>query len=337
MSFTLKIEFQGLIGYVPTNGGKSLLALLVEARKGRQTSDGHHLPSHVPVVQFERRNVLNLEEIALHEPEDNQKFLYSGTAEIESEESLKGLWFLDNQDLEVRYEGEDRPDRKVLIWDEDTAGDPRLATGGRRRETFFSVLPHLENVSSSASRIDPDCLLPKPKEGLLSGRFTIRDGIVQALNPPRVGEDPIRAQFRPLGSPVIDTVHMQDSIGKGVVLEMEIPGDSVTLFATKFGQTAAQPVLKLGPVPGETTPVAIQVWNLPLYDIFGLPSFGHSSATEDPHFELFYELCLRRPPLHNRPIPYFVGEQQNGNGHHDHGEGPVNLTTPWCPPAIFQG
>lgn len=333
MSFNLKIKFQGLIGYVPTNGGKSLLALLVEARKGHQTSDGHHLPSHVPVIQFDRRNALNLQELARLDSNDNQKILYHGQGDMKSESELKGLWFLDDQDLELSYERE-RSDRKFQVWDEAMAHNAGVA---ENTLNFFSSLPHLENLASASSRVDPDCLLPNPKDGLVAGRFKIDDGIVQALNPPRDdGGNLIQVHFRPLGSEDKETVFTQQYIGHGMVLEIEVPGESVTLMAKKFDSTEAKAMLKLAPVEGESASLEIQVWNLPLYDIFGLPSFGHSSTTEDRHFELFYELCQRRPPLHKRPIPYFVSSTQNGNGGgHGHG-GPVMLTTPWCPPAVFQ-
>ncbi|HEX6902363.1 MAG TPA: hypothetical protein VF789_21775 [Thermoanaerobaculia bacterium] len=333
MAFTLKIEFQGLIGYVPTNGGKSLLALFVEGRKGRQTSDGHHIPAHVPVIQFARRNVADPGTLRNHE-QGKQKVLYFGQQDMGAVDDLAGLWFLDNQDIELRYEGQDREDQKLRIWDEETRasfGQPN----GRGPASFFSQLPHLDTIISSASRVDPDCLLPQPREGLLAARFTIREGVIESLTPPEELDGKLLStQFRPIGTDLGGTVFTQTSIGSGALVEVKVPGDSVTLVSRLFGDEASKSVLKLAPVAGQTTPIHVKVRNLPLYDIFGLPNFEHPNLTEDRHFEIFYELSLRRPPLHKRPIPHFELAEQNGGGHVH--PGPIHLSTPWCPPAVFQ-
>lgn len=339
MAFTLKIEFRGMIAFVPVNGGSSLMTLMVDARSGRQASDGHHIPPHVPVVKFDRRNVADPATLRRHE-EGRQKVFYLGQQEMESEVDLTGLWFLDNQDLDLRYDGQDvnRVNRKVVLWDEEAQRRSLIPANGRGPATFFSRLPHLENVVSSASRVDPDCLVPKPKEGLLAGRFLINEGIVESLTPPTdQAGNPIPAQFRPLGSSLPATVLTQSSVGVGLSVEIQVPGKSATLVSTLFGDATSKAVLKLAPAKDQKTPVHLKVWNLPLADVFGLPSFDHSAIDLDRHFEMFYELSLRRPALHNRPVPHFGATQNNGGGHSHFSPGPIQLTTPFCPPAVFQG
>ena len=336
MPFTLRIDFQGMIGVVPINGGDSLQMLFVDGRKGCQVSDGDHIPPHFPVIRFERPNVADPKMLADHE-EGLQKIMYTGEQELSSADDLVGYWFLDSQELELHYEGEPADNqKKLLIWDEDTAHQANGNVNGRGPNQYFSRIPHLDLVQSPASRIDPDCLLPQPREGLIAARFKIRDGIVQSLDVFRDQLDQlVPITFRPLGSSLPDAVLTQPAISTGLQLEVQVPGESAILVSTAFGETVAKPVLKLAPVKGENV-VNVKIWNLPLTEIFGLPELDHQMGAEDKHFELFYELSLRRPPLHNRPVPHLT---TSGNSMSMPGMGgpPIHLQTPFCPPVVFQG
>ena len=341
MSFKLQIDFQGLIAAVPVNGGESMQILLVESRNGRKTSDGDHVPPHYPVVRFDRRNVVDLEALRDHE-QGKQKIIFLGSSDLTSEADLTGLWLLDSQDLEVRYDAaNDQNNGMVTIWNKDLArGESRFA--GKSPDQYFSLVPHLEDISYSSSRVDPDCLRPNPTSGLIAARFKIKEGLVQAaqLERDQNGRS-VPLDFRPFGADLRGTVFSQ-AVSDGIQLEMEIPTDSATLVSTEFGSGEKLSVLKLAPFASQgTTPVRVQVWNLPLEDTLGLPRHSHGSSSADKHFELFYELSLQRPPLHLRPVPHLANGGNGGNGgsggHHDDEEDPIRITDIYCPPVAFQG
>ncbi len=346
MPFKLKLDFRGLIAVVPTDGGESLRILSVEARGGRQTSDGEHIPPHYPVVRFDRKNVADIDSLADHD-EPGEKIVSLGPADA-LEPHLKGVWFLNGQDLEIQFAGQTVTRGSLLIWDQALAQASIGNFTNKNPDQFFSLIPRLEEIAPSAARVDPDCLRRQPREGLVASRFTVREGFAQAIQLQRDKETGrvVPIDFRPISAPSNDTV-VSKPASAGVQVEIDIPGDSVTVLATRFGADVPRPVLTLRPAEDQGgQPVVLEVWNLPLEDLLELPKSlgGHAHAGQDKHFELFYELCQQRPPLHKRPIPHFNVEGNgngNGTGHGGHGPNhglpPVRISDPFCPPVAFQG
>ena len=340
MSFTLKILFQGLIAAVPLNGGSSYQILSVDARNGQLTSDGDHIPSHYPVVRFPRKNVADFELFANQEDlDDRQMVHFLGKWTASSLNSMDGIWFLDNQDLELSYERNEGSTRQVLVWDEGSQNGANNLFAQKTPKQFFSLVPPIDLVSGAsfaAARVDPDCLRPAPEKGLIAARFKIDEGLLQATSVAERDGQVMSLDFRPVGSPRRETI-ITRSISSGIELEVNIPGDSVTFLATKFGSEEPMPILKLAPAADQgSDPITVQVQNLPIEEFFGMRHVMGSDHDVDKHFELFYELSMERPPLHRRPIPHFESNG-NGNGTAPHGTHSIRASDIFCPPATFRG
>lgn len=328
MSFQLNINFQGLIALVPTDGGSHMDVLLVEGRREMMTSDGTCVPAHFPVLLFNQADLAAGQAGQLPALEENARsgVLYITPPSADGSAQVRGFWFLDQQQLDVAADPPGvAPPQPLVVWNAQTQSTANGSHPGKDASTFLTLIPAITDLDGSAASVDPDCLMASPNKGLIAARFHLKEGFLQSLGIQKdeSGKDVV-VEFRSSGLPAASG-NPRQKVSNGAQLQLIIPGDSATIYSTAFGGQR-EPILTLTP-KGKNT-VTIEVQNLPIQDILRMKKTFDVPAEVDPHFEMFYELSQRRPPMHTRPIPHLATQAANS--------GPVRVVDVFCPPAVFQ-
>lgn len=329
MAFQLNINFQGLIALVPTDGGSHIDVLLVEGRREMMTSDGTCVPAHFPVLIFDRADLKEGQAGSLPALEENARsgVLYVTPPSDDGSAQVRGFWFLDQQQLDVVADPAGAaPPQPLVVWNAQTQSTTNGNHPGKDASTFLTLIPAINDLDGSAAAVDPDCLLPAPNKGLVAARFHIKEGFLQSLGVQKdeSGQEVV-VEFRSSGLPAA-AGNPRQRVSNGAQLQIQIPGDSATLYSTPFGGPRT-PFLTFTP-KGKST-LTVEVQNLPIQDILRLKKTFDEPVDVDTHFEMFYELSARRPPMHSRPVPHLVPKAVADSG-------PVRIVDVFCPPAVFQ-
>ena len=307
MTFALKILFIGLIAFVPSDDGKELTALLLDAEKGYAASDGSWVDPHQPMV------------IALagscqgdcQADASIASFLFPDLGAQRAEEALAAAmvggaaWSLDTSELTVRSAVWDTAGgAPPLVLVENTRdardGEPAPIPDEAEERRDLSWVAPLSSLAPSG-KVDPDVLAPSPQKGLVAARMELRSGKVTTRRLITVSGMVVPLGFRPLQE--AQPIPFQQALAEQVLVEVEVEGDSVELIESVLGGDRRRSII-LTPHDGV---VEVAVLNVPQ------AHFQHSSEPlpqhPDPgsHFEIYYEILAERPPNHLRPVPYALG------------------------------
>ncbi|MDP9120554.1 MAG: hypothetical protein M3O15_04170 [Acidobacteriota bacterium] len=334
MSFQLNVIIEGMIAMVPLDKGRVQL-LMVEGRRDMMASDGSCIPKHFPVVRFDKRDLPPGSEASLAnslaaKDSSLQKALFASVPSRDEKSTTPyGYWFLDRQDLGFHYNSQDKPARDLLLWDESTASANANGHGGGE-DSYLSWIPRLAKIAPAAAVVDPDCLVGNPEKRLIAARLLLTEGSLMCAGlsqNPATG-DRLSVDFRPVGADASAAANGQH-VGTGFMFQLKVPSDAVCLTSKPWSGGQEATVLTLSPSDKrDTAVVEVSIWNLPLESIFELGLPQGVKMDMDVHFEMFYELSSRRPPLTDRPIPHL--QNQASKLH------PIRMSDLFCPPVHLE-
>jgi hypothetical protein len=330
MTFILRIYLIGLVAFVPSDDGRHMAVLLVDARDGYHASDGSFFPPHSPVLLARAGSCKGA---CLEDAEKAAPHLFAGGPDVESSalvQRLKamllggGVWQIAQEDLAVLPPPHrDAPPRGLVV-----VGWQRLASPAANAKTLpadatekaaFSWVPEIAKVVPDAGEVDPDCLAPQPRKGLIAGRLSLSEGTLRTYRLaeffPQQGRGGVPSfLFRPLAAGTPGSTRGVGGSPQGIadwtVVDIPIEGCEVTLSAKPFGGAAAR-TMTLAPTactPGQVVELALV--NLPDQSARQAPQAAeHQYGPEGiaSHFEVYYELADHRPAWRQRLVPVVTG------------------------------
>ena len=331
MSFILRVYIIGLIAFVPSQDGKRMAVLMVDARDGYHAADGSYFPPHVPMLLARAGSCKGACEADLKAAAGS---LLSGVAEQRAPRLRKALdggtlWRIDGEDLAVISPGV----RTAAITGLEVVRRP-AATGMTRVTTLvmpakvgdvadFGWVPQLSDVVSDAGGVDPDCLAPQPRKGLVVGRLALDRGTLRTYRMTEFyrelkGGVP-SFLYKPLaaGSAVVAPVSPSLAAARGIadwtVVDIPIQGCEVTLEAKSFRDPSAKPrTITLAPAKCKANQIVeVALMNLPdqsLRDELAENDHEHGPEGTASHFQIYYELAKSRPSWRERLVPIVTGE-----------------------------
>lgn len=349
MPFTFRVVFGGLCGFVPNTNGHQMRVLVVNATERVAANGESVLPTHVPLFLFDSAN--RRSQIG-RRPLEGDRLLAS--AEIQEERFRTGRFCghpLVREEICFRNEEGGSFGRSFETHRSRRSSETTPATG--EEDDLFWV-PQMEHAFPGAGRIDPECLGEAPPASV-AARVRLTEGVVSTASLARdrgrgkgkgkaapapalyvfrewvAPVTPSRskaAQTTPSSSEAVARVHRRANspvgarpLATGVQLEIEVPGDMVTVWSSRFSHShEGRWAVSLGPAPG-TRIVEAYVYNVSARPLDRAPEV-------DMDFEFFYDLCatsweLPRP----RPVPHPL----NGT----RAPSPHRPGTSSCSPAIF--
>lgn len=338
MSFTFRVVFGGLCGFVPNTNGHQMRVLVVNATERLASNGETVLPTHVPLFLFDSAN----------------RRAQIGRRPLEGENLLNAVAIQEEAFRTGRFCGHPLEREELNIRNEDGGafGLPFQSRRSRRglepavtAEGDLFWVAQMDHAFPGAGRIDAECLREDPP-AIVAARLRLTEGVVSTASLARASRGrkakkapapslyafrefatPSRAGRAPAPSEAGHRVARRASspvgarpLATGVQLEIDVPGDVVTVWSSRFGQPReGRWAVSLGPARGARV-VEAYVHNVSERPLDRAPEVGTD-------FEFFYDLCatpwdLTRP----RPVPH-----------------PVNTPTPAphrpgtssCSPAMF--
>jgi len=327
MSFILKIYFMGMIAFVPSGDGQEMTILLQDVRDGHYASDGSHIDTHLPML-IARSSACSgdclddLEPVAMH--------LFKGAEGVARGDEMTHLEGAIGNGAALVLDGSDLGVESVDLNIEPQRGgvtifSPLSTSAQMDRNVFprtseeqgdFSLIASMGAIAPELAEIDPQLMGENPgATGLIIGRLRLDQGEIRTHSLVQYGGKIAPLSFRRLG----DSSRSGEPVGPlgdSAVVEIPVAGCEVYFRERKFSGEPGR-VIRLAPEScegGEVLEVALL--NLPPRGAHDQNrregnAASHRSATVGTHFELFYELAARRPPVRQRPVPH-VAEAPQG-------------------------
>ena len=286
MSYDFRLEISGLCAFIPDKeieeGADVITAILVSTRTRIEDADGGEVSgseSHQPLLVFDLNSV---------------------GAESGGDGRNCGVWFLDGEDVTLRFK---RGDAEYPV------GPLRVRLDNTERS--FSLVPLMERALPGAGQVDPDCLEEVPSDTagkLVRARFYLDKGTLFVSELARYREGRVTAQFVPPpdeGSPVY-----KQYMPRRVTLEVSsVPDDVLTVIrATRIRTPDSYRELVLSPIEdldGARSVVA-EVRNLCCESVL-VDKDVESFPESDPDFSYYYQIAARYKELSETfdefPIP----------------------------------
>jgi hypothetical protein len=325
MSFILRVYIIGLMAFVPSQDGKRMVVLMVDARDGYHATDGSFFPPHVPMLLARAASCKGDCEADLEAAAGS---LLSGIAEQRAPRLRKALdggtlWRIDGDDLAVlspRMRGAASTGLEVVRRPAATgmrATSPAMPAQAADVADFGWV-PKVSDVVSEAGDIDRDCLAPQPRKGLVVGRLALDRGTLRTYRMTEFYHDLQGGVpsflYKPLaaGSAIVAPSSPSLAAARGIadwtVVDIPIQGCEVTLEAKSFRDPAAKPrTITLAPAQCKANQVVeVALINLPdqsLRDKLAENDHQHGPEGIASHFQIYYELAQSRPAWRERLVP----------------------------------
>lgn len=304
MGFILRILFSGLIAFVPSQDGKELTVLLLNADHNFQISDGTQLAHHIPMLLARAGSCTG--QCTTRDPNVAQH-LFSDLPADEVLDSLAsatsggGAWLLSDSELSIRRGCSRDPLLPSLAVAQNLRGSANgqllsIPTTAQEREDF-SWVTDLKRVCPSGCVLNPAVLSAQPPSGLVAARLRLRNGRVFTYSIVRNVGKVTPMHFQTLSGTT--AVPYSQAVASWVVAEIQISGDTVELVEEKFGGT---PSRSMSLAPGQNGVVEVAIVNLPAV----VPPSSPAAAPPQPgkHFEIYYDLLQAPPTADNRPVPF---------------------------------
>lgn len=330
MSFILRVYIIGLMAFVPSQDGKRMIVLMVDAGDGYHASDGSYFPPHVPMLLARAGSCKGACEADLEAAAGS---LLSGIAEQRAPRLRKALdggtlWRINGEDLAVVVPHVRTAESTVLevvrrpAATGATRGTARVMPAKADDIADFGWVPQLSDVVSDARDVDPDCLAPQPHKGLVVGRLTLNRGTLRTY---RMTEFYHQLEggvpsflYKPLaaGAAALAPTPSSPAAARGIadwtVVDIPIQGCEVTLEAKSFRDPAAKPrTITLSPAACKANQVVeVALINLPDQSLrHELAENDHEHGPEGiaSHFQIYYELAKSRPAWRQRLVPVVTG------------------------------
>ncbi len=318
MDIIIRIFFIGLIAFVPNEDGSEMTVVVERARDGHQTSDGHRVEPHLPLL-FTRAPCSG---DCRPNPARIASFVYELPGRRNPRASLRqldhalaggGAWILDDVELVFEIPRQKGTDSHSLTFG--PSGSTSLAYVGpvsgplpktAEEARAFGWIAHMGRIAPESAQIEPDVLGADPTLGLVAARMKIDRGSLQTYTLAEYEGRTAQLGFQPI--PATSPARPPQAYAHWVSLD--IPIDAST--CSSGFNIRAQPlgvgdgrVMSLKPScePGSVTEIAIV--NLPAWEEARQSDIQVPSTT-GPHFELYYKLSATPIEDAKRAIPVLV-------------------------------
>jgi hypothetical protein len=307
MSFILRILFSGLITFIPSQDGKELTVVLLNANH-HHVSDGTELADHKPLL-FARAGSCS-GDCPTRDAEIAQ-FIYEEQSQSAAQDALEaavtggGAWQLAGSDLSIRKTSANAADLPPLTFVENARassnGVPLAIPTTSTERTDFSWLADLKQICPNDCTVDPDVLASTPS-GIVAARLRLKSGNVFTYSIARVGTSVTPVHFQRLDGTGSPSPYSQ-AVASWMGADIEVTGDSIEIVDTKFN---GDPGRSMTLAPDENGKVEVAVLNMPP---FVPPASPPSSATPGPgkHFDRYYDVSATPLATEDRLVPQAGG------------------------------
>lgn len=287
MGFILRIFFSGLIAFIPSEDGKELTVLLINAPQAHHASSG--VPEHKPVL------LARAAACSGDCPRANTSvatFLYPGASSRSAANDALALaidkgvvWQLAGSDLSLGI-----PRDGVRLAHTAPAGK-RVPDNAAERADFRWVA-NLKEMDPDLGKLDPAVLAEHPPEELIVARLKLTSGEVSTYSVVQVNGDVIPIDFR--SSTNVGKPYLQ-AVASWVEAEIRVPGDQLEIVEQRF---AGGPARKMSLKPSKGM-LDVAVLNV------SRPTGRARTSTPAPglHFSRYWDLAADPPAFSARPIP----------------------------------
>ncbi len=285
MSFILKLFFTGLMAFVPSQDGKEVTVLLLNADHNYLTSGSTALPHHKPLLIARAGNCAG---DCPTRDSDIAQYIYEDQSESDALDSLEaavaggGAWELSGSELSIQKACSTDPDLPDLTIQQGLRTQIVPTTSAERED--FGWVADLKQIAPSGYAFNTD-LLASPPPGLVAARLHLRSGKVFTYSVARIGSNVTPVHFQRLDGTGDPSPYSQ-AIATWVGAEIAISGENVEIVEDKFdGGTGRSMTLS----PDANGNVEVAVLNLPPF----VPPSTPFTGTPDPgkHFEMYYEVA----------------------------------------------
>jgi hypothetical protein len=291
-----------MIAFAPSQDGKQLTVLLLDAGHNTTLSDGTPLAHHQPLLLARAKceGQCGTGDAAI------ARYLFPEISAERAGDSLKqaildgAAWQLSGVELSIHQNGtgdQVSPQplelRQTLRRTED--GHPQAIPSTSQEREDFGWVADLNKIAPSAGGLNPEVLSARPPAGLIAARLKLTSGKVFTYRLVRVENRVEPIHFQPLHGGGTEAPYQQ-ALASWVEAEIQVQGDAVEIVEESFGGERKR-AMKLSPRQGSQEDVEMAVLNLPPLN----PSLRAAENTiQNPepgkHFELYYEL-MKVPPL----------------------------------------
>ena len=306
MDFILRIFFSGLMTFIPSEDGRELTVLLLNADHDHYISDGTVLAHHKPLLLARAGSCSG--ECPTRDA-DIAQFIYADqTAEtaldsLEAAVSGGGAWTLAGSDLSIAKSGANAPDLPALSIRRDARGtfngQPSIipTTSGERED--YSWLADFDQICPTCT-LDSAILGNDPPSNRIAARFRLRSGSVFTYAVSRIGSDVTPVHFARLDGSGTPSPYSQ-AVASWMGAEIAVSGSGIEIVEATFAGGAGGAGRSMTLTPDSNGRVEVAVLNLPPF----VPPSSTETSTPQPgkHFEMYYELATNPPAAETRLVP----------------------------------
>lgn len=316
MTFILRIFFSGLMTFVPSQDGKQLTILMLNAGHAEHAAAGAALPEHKAMLLARGGGC---EGDCLTRDSDVAEFLYPEVgSDSKAADALAAavsggsVWQLTGAQLSFNTPA----DGVKLV--KDGKAIRKGVPGSATELADFRWVPNLKEIWPSAGGLNPAVFSAKPPEDLIASRAELHSGTVSTYSVVELGGQPLPIEFRPLSG---GRAPFQRAAANWVEVEVTIPGKDVEIVAQSFADGTKR-TMRLTPQNGL---VEVAVLNISR----PVPPHGEPAAQPGVHFARYWSL-VRNPPAPDKcPIPQaaqdFVGRRATASNVADRSRSSVLL------------
>lgn len=305
MDFILRILFTGLIAFVPSEDGKELTVLLLNADHNYHVSDGSSLPHHKPLLLARAGNCTGN-----CTPSDTQiaQFMFAdksasiALASLEAALANGSAWSLSGSEIAINKGSSTAANLPPLVFRTDARGtvngQPRIIPLTADEREDYSWVANMKQLCASGScLLDQSVLATQPPSGLVAARLRLKSGKVFTYSIARLGANVTPVRFERRDGQGTASSYTQ-AVASWVAADIAITGDDVEIVETKF---AGGPGRSMKLEPDANGLIEVAMLNLPP---FVPPASTANNAPEvGKHVEMFYELNQNKQPAETRLVP----------------------------------
>jgi hypothetical protein len=291
MTFILRIFFSGLITFVPSQNGKQLTVLLLNAGHATHAAGEATLPEHKALLLARGGNC---DGDCVTRDTAAAQFLYpevdsEGAASDSLLSAVSGgtVWDLTGSQLSFVTP----QDGVTLVKSSSLRGKRVPNTPDERAD--FGWVPNLKEIWPASGGLNPAVFAPNPPEDLIAARLVLESGTVSTYSVIEIGGKVLPVEFRPLSGTA--RAPFQRAAANWVEAEVRVPGNDVEIVAESF-KGGAKRTIKLTPQNGVVEVVVLNISR-------PLPGNRQAAGRPGVHFERYWSLVQHPPAMGKRPIP----------------------------------
>lgn len=287
--FILRIFFSGLIAFVPSEDGKQLTVLLLNAPHAHHGAAHSGIPEHQPVLLARAGGC---KPGCPRSDASVAKFLYPDAAsDARAVASLaravdKGVvWQLAGSNLSLGI-----PNDGVKLARTVTPG--KAVPDNKTERADFGWVASLKKINPDMSTLQPALFSKHPPEELIVARLTLTSGKVSTYSVIQVDGEVLPIDFRPLSGQGSSYTR---AVASWVQAEIQVPGDSLQVVEESFSGGVKR-TMTLKPHKGAIDMAILNVSQPVRRPPGALPGAG-------THFARFWDLAAQPPASNRRAIP----------------------------------